>query len=254
MNIHFDSKVAKVVGVDGAIMLNYFNFWIIKNEANNKHFYDGHYWTYNSMEAFTKIFDFWSKRQIERILKNLKDKEYIITGNYNDKQYDRTCWYSLTEKGKALIDGKSHEHSFHQTVKCISPNGEMAETLISPNGEMHITKRGNAYHQTVPPIPYNKPYNNTDIYMEIWKCYPVKKGKAIAFKKLPSLLKKYSKEELIQCIERYKAEFKNNDYTYMCHGSKFFSWKYEDYLDENYMEIQKTTKEPKKVNFEDYIV
>ena len=135
MNIHFDSKVAKVVGVDGAIMLNYFNFWIIKNEANNKHFYDGHYWTYNSMEAFTKIFDFWSKRQIERILKNLKDKEYIITGNYNDKQYDRTCWYSLTEKGKALIDGKSHEHSFHQTGKC-----------ISPNGEMHITKPCHLYH------------------------------------------------------------------------------------------------------------
>ena len=89
---------------------------------------------------------------------------------------------------------------------------------------------------------------------EIWSAYPVKKGKAIAFKKLPNLLKKYSKEVLIQCIERYKAEFKNNDYTYMCHGSKFFNGKFEDYLDENYMEIQKTTKEPKKVNFEDYIV
>ena len=89
---------------------------------------------------------------------------------------------------------------------------------------------------------------------EIWSAYPVKKGKAIAFKKLPNLLKKYSKEVLIQCIERYKAEFKNNDYTYMVHGSKFFNGKYEDYLDENYMEIQKTTKEPKKVNFEDYIV
>ena len=119
---------------------------------------------------------------------------------------------------------------------------------------MDITKRGNGFHQTVKPIPYNNTDNNTDIYMEIWKCYPVKKGKAVAFKKLPNLLKKYSKEELIQCIERYKAEFKNNDYTYMVHGSKFFSGKYEDYLDENYMEIQKTTKEPKKVNFEDYIV
>ena len=122
MNIHFDSEVAKVVGVDGAIMLNHLNFWIIKNEANGKHFYDGHYWTYNSMEAFTKIFDFWSKRQIERILKNLKDKEYIITGNYNKQQYDRTCWYALTEKGKALLGSNTHEHSFHQTGKCISPN------------------------------------------------------------------------------------------------------------------------------------
>jgi hypothetical protein len=106
----------------------------------------------------------------------------------------------------------------------------------------------------VKPIPYNNTDNNTDIYMEIWKSYPVKKGKATAFKKLPMLLKKHSKEELINCIERYKKEFKNNDYSYMVHGSTFFNGKYEDYLDENYMEIQKTTKEPKKVNFEDYIV
>ena len=239
MNIHFDSEVAKVVGVDGAIMLNNLNFWIIKNEANGKHFYDGHYWTYNSIDAFTKIFDFWSKRQIERILKNLKEKEFIITGNYNKQQYDRTVWYALTEKGKALLRSNPHEYSFHQTGKCISPNGEMAKTLISPNGEMDSTKRGNGFHQTVKPIPYNNTNNNTDIYMEIWKAYPVKKGKAIAFKKLPMLLNKYSKEELIKCIERYKAEFKNNDYSYMVHGSTFFNGKYEDYLDENYMEIEK---------------
>ena len=128
MNIHFDSEVAKVVGVDGAIMLNNLNFWIIKNEANGKHFYDGNYWTYNSIDAFTKIFDFWSKRQIERILKNLKEKEFIITGNYNKQQYDRTVWYALTEKGKALLRSNPHEYSFHQTGKWIPPNGEMEFT------------------------------------------------------------------------------------------------------------------------------
>ena len=72
MIIHFDSNVASKVGVDGAIMLNNLQFWIVKNKANKKHFYDNNYWTYNSIDAFTEIFPFWSRRQIERILNNLK--------------------------------------------------------------------------------------------------------------------------------------------------------------------------------------
>ena len=40
MIIHFDSNVASKVGVDGAIMLNNLQFWIVKNKANKKHFYD----------------------------------------------------------------------------------------------------------------------------------------------------------------------------------------------------------------------
>ena len=73
MKIYFESKAAKEVGMGGAVMLENLNYWLLKNKANNKHFHDGKYWTYNSMEAFTLLFDFLTKRQIERILKNLKD-------------------------------------------------------------------------------------------------------------------------------------------------------------------------------------
>lgn len=133
MQYHFNSNIAEEVGVEGATMLDNIHYWVMKNKANDKNFYDGNYWTFNSINAFTELFPFWSKRQIERILKNLKDEGYIQTGNYNKSAYDRTLWYALTEKGWNLFDES-----------------------ISPNEEMKTTKRGNENNQTVEPIPNKK--------------------------------------------------------------------------------------------------
>lgn len=140
-NMHFNLGVATNVGVEGAVMLNNIHYWLIKNKANEKHFYDGKYWTYNSLEAFTKLFPFWSKRQIERILNNLKKDGYIEDGNYNKVAYDRTKWYTLTEKGWFLI----------------SQNGDMSNFNISPNGDNENTEKGNGNNDSVSPIPNQKP-------------------------------------------------------------------------------------------------
>ena len=95
---HFDEKVAVEVGVNAAIVLENFKFWINKNIANNKHYYDGEYWTYNSIKAFEILFPFWSSKQIRTILNKLIDNGYLNTGNYNKSPYDRTLWYSFTSK------------------------------------------------------------------------------------------------------------------------------------------------------------
>lgn len=132
MAIHyFDTDIAKEIGILPAILLQNINYWCEKNKANDKHLHDGFFWTYNSQKAFSELFDYASKRQIETALIKLKDDGYIITGNYNQVAYDRTLWYAITEKGKC----------------------------ISPKCEMDITKWGNAYHQNATPIPNNKPNN-----------------------------------------------------------------------------------------------
>ena len=53
MNFSFDGEFAKEHGVNEAIMYQYFSYWIAKNKANDKHFYDGYTWTYNSQKALT---------------------------------------------------------------------------------------------------------------------------------------------------------------------------------------------------------
>ncbi|WP_338630499.1 hypothetical protein [Clostridium baratii] len=92
--------------------------------------------------------------------------------------------------------------------------------------------------------------NNLDKEVEeIWKLYPLKKGKANAIKKIPSLLKKYGKEQLKRCIERYVKDVeyqranKFRDLNYK-NGSTFFNGGYVDYLDCNYEEVK--AKEVKK--------
>ena len=124
----------------------------------------------------------------------------------------------------------------------------MGENSLSEEEKFPISE-GNIPCQDEGDSPTNKnEYNKTEcnknkynnIYdldaLEIWSLYPKKKGKSDAMKKIPKILKKISKEELIRCIDRYKSEFKNNNYTYMVYGGRFFNGVYEDYLDENYTE------------------
>ena len=99
MNYAFSSDVAILVGVDCAIMLEKLNFCIKENEVNNKNFYDGYYWFCASLKTFSKLFPFWSEKQIRRILSKLEKDGYIKVGNYNEHLCDRTKWYTLTLKG-----------------------------------------------------------------------------------------------------------------------------------------------------------
>ena len=106
MTYQFDTDIAALYGVDESIMIANLQFWIRKNEANGKHFHDGRFWTYNSIEAFTKLFPFWTARQIRRILKSLEEKGVIVTGNYNTSAYDRTTWYAFGDS--FLQKGQNH--------------------------------------------------------------------------------------------------------------------------------------------------
>lgn len=97
VSMTFDLGVAKDVGVESAIVFQNILFWIAKNKANNKHFYEGKHWTYNSNKAFIELFPWLSEQNLRTIIKKLLDKGYLVKGNFNKVSYDRTLWYSLGE-------------------------------------------------------------------------------------------------------------------------------------------------------------
>ena len=136
----FDVEVAKVIGVEEAIFLKNMAYWVLLNKANKRNFHENYYWTHNTLDAFTEIFPYWSRRQIERIINNLIKKKVIHKGNFNRNKNDRELWYTITENGAKLLN-----------------------IDISPNGEMDFTKRGNGFHQTVKcSIANNKPDNKQE--------------------------------------------------------------------------------------------
>lgn len=123
----FDTEVAEVYGLDEAVFLHNLYFWILKNEANGRHYYDGKSWTYNSVEAYTKLFPFWTKKQLRRITAHLEEEGAIITGCYNSNKMDRTKWYALSD---AVYRHYSEGISLAQTVELqvSEPTNTVAQT------------------------------------------------------------------------------------------------------------------------------
>lgn len=131
----FDTDVAQKYGVNAAIILQNIGYWIKQNEANQINFYDGRYWTFNSKRAYSELFPYMSKRQIETAFQKLIEDGVIVTGNYNKLAYDRTLWYALTQKGKCILHF----------------------------GEMENPKEGNGKPQNGEPIPNINPDVTPDV-------------------------------------------------------------------------------------------
>ena len=198
--IIFIPQEAEAYGVNEAIMIQHFRFWINKNIANGKNHYQGRTWTYNSMTAFCEIFPFWTRRQIERILKNMVDKQIIVKDNFNSNKNDRTIWYAFFSEKRFIYGEKDEDEKPSETAENpISPKREMKETAdssaldtckkeknaanpqessfhqtvnsISPNGEMHFTKRGNVYKGTdkIPDIKKEGAYAPVNISLKQWE-------------------------------------------------------------------------------------
>jgi hypothetical protein len=92
----FNTELACEVGVEKAIILENIYFWIMKNEANSKNEHDGNYWTYNSYEAFAKLFPYMKLNTIKRHMRELEKQEILLSrSDLNKNPYDKTKWYAL---------------------------------------------------------------------------------------------------------------------------------------------------------------
>lgn len=127
----FDTEIAQLYGVDNAVMIWNLSYWIEHNRANGMHFHDGRTWTYNTVDAFTKLFPFWSRGQIRRILKSLEDSGVIVTGNYNQSARDRTIWYAFSDtfQNQQMHLSKSANENV-ETDKCYKDSSITTDTDI----------------------------------------------------------------------------------------------------------------------------
>ena len=103
MQHSFNVGVAKKYDVTTAIILDNLFFWTEKNRANEKHFYEGRFWTYNSKKAMVELFPYLTARQIDYAVKKMVESGIIITGNFNENKYDRTLWYAITDFGYSIL-------------------------------------------------------------------------------------------------------------------------------------------------------
>lgn len=220
MQHSFDIEIAQKYGILEAILLQNLYFWVEKNRANEVHYYDGRYWTYNSRKAFSQIFPYSTERQIRTALEKLQKNQLIITGNYNKAGFDKTLWYTLTDKG------------YSELQKC---------PIDLTQKSNDVTTMSNGSDTDVKPIPDintdNKPDNNcslSDDFEKLWNIYPRKDGKATAFKHYKSWIngkeyagkrEKITNREMWYAIKIYSHNIKENktEPQYIKMGSTFFN-------------------------------
>jgi DNA-binding PadR family transcriptional regulator len=108
----FDTNIAKLCGIEEAIILENIYFWCKKNEANDK-LTNGKPWTYNSVKAFNELFDYMSPSKISRALKNLEALGFIEIGEFNSNSYNHTKWYCITDKTRNVFGEENENSIFH---------------------------------------------------------------------------------------------------------------------------------------------
>lgn len=131
MEFSFNSQIAMITHcADEAAFIHRIWYLTFNNEANERNFRYGKYWTYDSAQALLKVFDFWTPKQLRRIVKNCEELGLIETGNFAENPLDRRTWYSLTDKAKEIYsNGQMHLPEWAnrdiQTGKSTCPKGQM---------------------------------------------------------------------------------------------------------------------------------
>lgn len=113
MSAHqFDPAIAARVGLNAAVIYQNLFYWAEKNAANGRHFYEGRWWTYNSVSAFSDLFPYLTGKQIRTALDKLESDGLIASGCFNKSAYDRTKWYSPTcLKEETHLPKKTNENA-----------------------------------------------------------------------------------------------------------------------------------------------
>lgn len=192
MKHYFDINIATKYGMLEAVLLENIHYWTEKNRTEGRNFYDGKYWTYNSVKKFAELFPYASENQIKYALKNLREEGIVEVGNYNQHKMDKTLWYSLTEKGECLFLSNSSddckESRLQEYVLCETDDIDASSSVVdnsvdnfsdsvdqnerldkieSSNRQIYpieSTKSHNRKENFIQAIPYiNTDNNNTNI-------------------------------------------------------------------------------------------
>lgn len=189
MEHQFNINLAKQFGVEEAIIIHNLYFWINKNSRNGRHFHEGRYWTYNSVKAFSSMFPYMSTSKIGRVLKKLQEEGFLLSGNYNEIAFDRTCWYAFSNEACLILSSNGYD--------CIGFTESSVEPKETTKKEVKQVKKEK------PEMKLSLPYNS-EKFIEAWnslKLMPKWKGKPeSALQKSLDKLARYEEEFAIYLI------------------------------------------------------
>lgn len=182
----FNVEVAKVYGIEKAVILENFIFWVEKNAANNVNVHGGRAYTYNSAEAFAVLFPYFTPRKIAELLRQMEKDGLIESGQFHG--LDRKKSYTVTDRARAFYTSIYSVNNAEKTAD----NIQDCEPCIDENDDVPLSEKGIIENTDIQLCSITD-INNTDINNK----YKREKGKRFS---PPSLAE----------VSAYCAERKNN--------------------------------------------
>lgn len=166
MTHSFDVDIAVEYGLTEAILLNNIAFWVKQNRLNENNYFNGLYWTYNSIKAFTGLFPYLSRETIKRALKHLKDEGLIVVGDFSGDRFKRTNYYSLTEKGLSVLQKSNTRLAQNEPHERLN----LTQSIFNKNTDSTVINNTDINNNNIPLI---SPLEKLDLmFEEFWKAYP----------------------------------------------------------------------------------
>lgn len=129
-------SLATKIGLNQAIFLQQLHWWL----GHSRHVHKGKKWVYNTKKEWAQQFPFWSEKTLERVIKDLKDGEWILTDNFNVLSFDRTLWYTVNyQKLREIEDGALGQNDLMET-----PNqSNSTDNMTVPNRQNDLMGEDN---------------------------------------------------------------------------------------------------------------
>ena len=106
-------SLAVKIGLNEALFIQQLHYWVDRS----KNIIDGRQWVYNTMADWSKQFPFWSQKTLSRTISNLEKQKLVISGNYNQKGYDRTKWYTIDYLALEQLETEEPETENHEEAE-----------------------------------------------------------------------------------------------------------------------------------------
>lgn len=136
----FNTAVAEDFGVEKAIILEHFVFWVRKNYANRKNIYkDGKAYTYNSAEAFAEIFTYFKARKIAELLRQMEADGLIQSIQIHGT--DRKKSYTVSDKGWSYYTVQVSDSGMteNEPMDCQDNDAPLSKNCIMENTEVRFS-------------------------------------------------------------------------------------------------------------------
>ena len=183
MQFHsFNVHVAKKVGVNKAILLQYIEFWVDKNKANKVLIYEGKPWVYHTASGFEEIFSYMKANTISKYLVELEKDGYLHSSQNIEKGKNRNnrvkyytlgdAYFSITEKEAQNQNEPAKNQNVYNDISLENNNISKSE-VTKELDKQELDK------QTL----YRYSDKIDDFFAKTWEIYPRKVGKKEAKEK-----------------------------------------------------------------------